>query len=311
MKKNLFLILLGFGSFIYAQEFPVVKGDYFGQTPPGDSAVIFAPGIISLSDRKESQIAFSSNRNECYFTISVNGLFKIYYTKNINNKWSKQEEVSLSENQNTAFPFLSADGNRIYFTNFYNDWSGIDIWMAERTTGGWSDPLLLPSPINSDKNDLYFTETANNVIYFSSSRPGGFGGGDIWYIRTLSNQSLQAENLGVIVNSSSSDISPCIAPDESFLIFSSDRPGGYGFQDLYICFNKGNNRWTTPVNMERRGAKINIPGRHQLVPSLSPDGKYLFFARHSHDGQTSDIYWVSTKVIDDIKKEVFNSDVTK
>jgi ankyrin repeat protein len=98
------------------------------------------------------------------------------------------------------------------------------------------------------------------------------------------------------------DISPCIAPDGSYLIFSSTRPGGYSVQDLYICFYKGNNEWTAPVNMNSSDAKINIEGYNQVSPSLSPDGKFLFFCNHAHSGNTIDIYWVSITVIDNIKK---------
>jgi Tol biopolymer transport system component len=116
---------------------------------------------------------------------------------------------------------------------------------------------------------------------------------------------LQEEKLGSMVNSSGMDISPCIAHDGSYLIFSSVRPGAFSIQDLYICFKKGDTGWTDPVNMEITGAGINIDGYNQVCPSLSPDGKFLFFGNHAQSGDTRDIYWVSTKVIEDIKKEVF------
>jgi Tol biopolymer transport system component len=277
--------------------------DYFGQTPPGNKAVIFAPGIISRTDRAELKIAFSPDGKECYFYAGGPDGVGVYYTKRVNNIWTEQVLAPFSLNHITTDPFFSADGKKLYFTYNTTDWSGGDIWFVERTKEGWGEPQRLPSPVNSNAKDWSYTETTNGVAYIQSNRTNGDW--DIWRIQRLSDQSLMAENPGPIVNSAKMDVSPCIAPDGSYLIFSSDRPGGLSIQDLYICFNKGNNKWSAPVNMEISGAGINIAGFSQSCPSLSPDGKYLFFCNHSHSGEKIDIYWVSAKVIDEIKKEVF------
>ncbi len=200
-----------------AQESPVIKGDYFGQPQPGESAVIFAPGIFSLSDRLESKITFSPDGSEYYFGVTEikdnKALYKIYYTKRVNNTWTEQVEAPFSVNNGGSSPFMSADGEKLYFNR------DRDIWMVERTGEGWGEPQLLPSPINSDSSDGSFVETADNDVYFSSKRPGGSGGMDIWRIRRLPDQIPVAENLGPIMNSSSFDVSPCIAPDGSYFIF--------------------------------------------------------------------------------------------
>jgi uncharacterized protein (TIGR02145 family) len=271
---------------------------YFGQTPPGDTAIMFAPEISSLPNLKKTIPVFSPDGNECYY-----GAEKIYFTKRINNIWIDQEEASFSIGHNAGAQFFSADGNTLYFNYWNTDGTNNHVWMVERTKGGWSNPQLLPLPINSTSADYSFTETADSVDYIASNRPGGLDSyGDIWRISRSSDQSLKAENLGSTVNSTSYDCDPCVARDGSYLIFSSVRPGGYGNQDLYICFNKGNREWTAPVNMERSGAKINISQRSQVSPSLSPDGKFLFFFRHNDLATISDIYWVSTHIIDTLKK---------
>jgi Tol biopolymer transport system component len=251
----------------------------------------------------ESEIVFSPDGKEYYFgvieTKDNKASYKIYYTKYRNNKWTEQLEAPFSENNNVSSPFVSADGTRLYFAKSGN------IWMVERTIEGWSEPQVLPSPINSDSRDGSYTVTADGVAYFSSKRPNGFGGYDIWRMQPMSDQVLQAENLGSIMNSSAFDISPLIAPDGSYLIFGSERNGRRGEAHLYISFNKGNNEWTTPVNMNSCGAKINNNTAHHNSPSLSPDGKFLFFVRHE-TMLDMDIYWVSAKIIDDIKHEVLN-----
>ncbi len=307
MKKILLLLLTGFFCTSCTQtetNFLETKDAYFGQTPPGDSAVVFAPGIFSLPDRLESSITFSPDGKELYFQVveiaNNKASYKIYYTKYVNNKWTEQVEAPFSANNKigSSSPFISADGKSLYFVR-----DG-DIWMVERTIEGWGEPQLLPSPINSTSRENSYTETADGVAYISSKRPGGFGGIDNWRIARLSDQSLQAENLGPILNSPSFDVSPCIAPDGSYLIFGSERNGRRGEAHLYISFNKGNNEWTTPVNMNSCGAKINNETAHHNSPSLSPDGKFLFFVRHE-TMLDMDIYWVSASIIDDIRTQVF------
>jgi len=184
-----------------------------------------------------------------------------------------------------------------------------DIWMSERTIDGWYTPQFLPYPINTDFFEGNYTETLDGVIYLSSDRPGimaGPYGNDNWCLRPVTDSTYQVEHLNSAFNSSTNDGWPCVAPDGSFLIFSSDRTGCIGGQDLYICFRKESNEWTSPVNMEIAGAGINIPNQHPHCPSLSPDGKYLFYGRHNANPATeSDIYWVSTNIFNVLKEYAF------
>jgi Tol biopolymer transport system component len=175
--------------------------------------------------------------------------------------------------------------------------------MVERTPEGWREPQVLPSPLNSDYRDGSYTESADGVVYISSKRPDGFGGYDIWRIQPNSSQSLQAENLGSIINSSAFDVSPLIAPDGSYLIFGSERDGRKGLAQLYISFKKDNGEWSSPINMNSCGAKINNETAHHSGPSLSPDGKYLFFRRHEAMMEM-DVYWVNARVIEKLRNKV-------
>jgi Tol biopolymer transport system component len=272
--------------------------DYFGQTPPGDSAVIFAPGIFSLSDRLESNIAFSSDGREIYFGVveikDNSASYKIYYTKYLNNKWTEQAETSFSAGNDICNPYLSADGKKLYFEK-----SG-DIWMIERTAEGWGKQKQLEPPINSESYEASYMETADGNAYISSKRPGGLGGMDIWYLKRMPDQSIQAENLGPLFNTELFDYSPFLAPDGSYFIFGSYRKGKFGQADLFISFKDENKEWTDPINMNSCGAKINNTTAHHSQPSLSPDGKFLFFRRHE-TLMEMDVYWVSAGVIEELK----------
>ncbi len=270
MKKLLFIIVTSL--LVQVSNAQTASIDYFGQTPPGDTAVIFAPGIISKPDRFESSIVFYPDSNEIYFDswVTTDSVYKILYTKRVNNTWTEQLALPFNGNQNAGSPFLSADGNKLYFEK------ESDIWMVERISGGWGEPRRLPSPVNTTSDENYYSETDDGIGYITSNRPGGKGNLDIWQIRSLPNDSFQIENLGPIVNSSTEDFTSVIAHDGSYIIFASYRYSSYSLQDLWISFYKGKNEWSMPIGMERSGAKINVTAYCQHSPTLSPDGKYLF-----------------------------------
>jgi len=305
---GIYLFLFFSTALAYSQSIPE-DSLYFGRTLPGDSAVIFAPGIVSLADRQESSIAFSPDGNECFISVwaADYSSAKIYWTKRVGNKWTTQVEAPFSVGHFTSRPFFSSNGNKLFFQRpNYKGPEPYDIWMVERVADGWSEPKHLRSPINSDFKDGSYSETADGTVYFTSNRPGGYDTkGDIWRTIQVPGKAMKVENLGAIVNSSSWDADSYVSPDGSFFIFVSERPGGHSFCDLYITFKQENNEWTTPVNMAQKGNGINIKGTVSIGPSLSPDGKFLFFSC------MGDIYWVSAKIIDDIKNKLSNSKIAK
>ncbi len=85
-----------------------------------------------------------------------------------------------------------------------------------------------------------------------------------------------------------------VSPEEDYLIFAAYHKEGFGGSDLYICFKNKEDKWGTPINM---GDKINSEQRERF-PVVSPDGKYLFFMRHT---ETQDFFWVSTEIIKNLK----------
>jgi hypothetical protein len=270
---------------------------YFGQTLPGDSAVIFAPGIISLPDRQEYSICFSSEGGACYFTaVDSDNVSKIFFTEYIDDTWTGQCPAPFADNTNTELSFVSADGHTIYYSK-----DG-DIWIVDRNGDQWGASRHPDSPVNSDYTEAFYNESDMGTAFIYSNRPGNYGGNyNIWRIISGNDQSPQAACLDSVINTSNLQVTPCIAPDESYLIFS--QPVNYWFR-LFISFKEENGGWTTPVDMNITGAEINVLS--QNCPTLSPDGKYLFFNRHdqTESGNVSDIYWISTKVIEQIKEKV-------
>jgi Tol biopolymer transport system component len=263
-----------------------VTGPYFGQTPPGTTPTIFAPGILSLSNRIEGGVVFSPDGNECFFSAGYSWPIQMYYTKRVNNVWTTQALASsLLPGYSFGHPFFSAAGNKLYFTN------NNDIWAVDRTSQGWGNPQVLPSPINSAYVDDSYSQTTDETAYFYSTRPGS-GTGNIW--RTLPQQPgqpLQAEILGSLNNSSFNNHDPVVSPDGRYLLFASTR-SGHG--RIFVSFANGNGGWNAPIDMNNYVPDINInTNMDEITPTISPDGRYLFFARVNPNTQQSDVYWVS------------------
>lgn len=113
-----------------------------------------------------------------------------------------------------------------------------DIWISRRTGNAWG--AAEPVPFNSPTRDFdpAFSVDGRHV-YFSSDRPGGLGGDDIYRVSVTRTGFGPPEHLGPNVNSAGKEWAPMLSPDGMNLLFSSDRAGGAGRQDLYIAKREG------------------------------------------------------------------------
>lgn len=80
---------------------------------------------------------------------------------------------------------------------------------------------------------------------------------------------------------------PSVSPDGQYMIFASDREGGYGSSDLYICYKNSDGSWTTPINM---GPTINTEGA-ETSPYIHRSGKIFFSSNGREDSRKLDIYY--------------------
>jgi hypothetical protein len=84
---------------------------------------------------------------------------------------------------------------------------------------------------------------------------------------------------------------PQVAPDESFILFEADLPGGHGDKDYYVTFRESDHTWSVPVNL---GPAVNSPDQNARA-RLTPDGRYILFNRFG------DIYWVAVEYLDALR----------
>ena len=304
MKKTIFLliavfsILNSFTSAICQENFPVLKGPYLGQNPPGMTPEIFAPGIFS-TDGNEFNAVFTPSGEAVYFTVTKDDGQDIMVIKKKNGKWQQRELASFSSTFRDVDPFITSDGKKLFFSSNrpkdgINLQQDCDFWFVEKLESGkWSEAKHLNYPCTPNLHDFYYVSSRDNTIYFSIFDNGK---GDLFYLQAESNKN-DPIRLNYSINTKHNEHDPFIAPDGSYLIFTSDRPGGFGSADLYICFRKSDNSWSAPVNM---GETINSE-KYDYCPILSPDEKYFFFS--SYRTGNGDVYWVDAKIIDKLKKQ--------
>ena len=175
-----------------------------------------------------------------------------------------------------------------------------NIWVSYKVNGSWSEPQDLNDvpgepPVNTVFNDHCLSFSADgNEAFWTSTRPGGFGGNDIWTSRRVNGNWTQPENLGPNVNSPGSEHHSLPAPDGSSLYVTSDRAGGYGGEDIYVTTRGADGKWGPLVNL---GPEVNGPGNDRCGV-WTPDGKIFIFDSTRAGGFGSrDLWWMYSKDI--------------
>jgi len=285
------------------EEYVKISGEYLGQKEPGSTPEPFAPGILLNTHRPHSGIAFSPDGKEIYWAAALTyGTFqKIWMIRQVNGRWNPPKAAPFDEKYHFGWPAFSPDGTRL-FVNIHkpvgdpHQQIDVDICFLEKTPQGWSEAIHPGPPLNSDKTELGPSISRNGIVYFHSPNiKGGYGGPDIYRAKLTNGNYQEPENLGDSINSESMEVSPYIAPDESYLLFSSMRSDGYGDFDLYVSYKKEDGTWIKAKNL---GEKINSSARDD-APVVSPDGKFLFFM--SRRNGIGEFFWVDAKIIEDLK----------
>ena len=263
---------------------------YFDLPLPNEVPQDFNPELLDLNGSFKFNVEIK-HCDQIYFT-TITGNENIYFSKKDKGTWSEPKIASFSDpNHSDADPFLTKDGERIYFiskrptspTDKKLEWN---IWYANYSNGKWTKPQPLPEPINSEEFDEYFFSISDKGnVFFSSNRKGGEGSFDIYTAKLLGDLKFSApQNAGRPLSTEKYEFDPYIAPDESFILFSINEKGG---SDLYVSHKDQNGNWMEPQNL---GDKINRTDQ-DFAPSLSVDGKFIFF---SNDGK---LKWVSSDVL--------------
>jgi Tol biopolymer transport system component len=299
----LVLLMSGFGCAEAQQnqsagESPSSKGAYLGEPAPGAEPSLFSPGVVSTSANEVNSV-FTPDGLEFYFSRFEPGSgYTIMMMREEGGVWTAPQVAPFSGSYSEVDMFITMDGQRLYYISKRPIEKGAErslgyqIWVMERNDGGWGDPRHLGPSINFGTRQLYPTLGRDETLCFSSRGEDG-DDSDIYLSRYVSGQFAEPENVGLAVNSSYEETDALIAPDGSFMIFTSvDRPEGLGGGDLYISFQNEDGSWNQAQNM---GDRLNTES-NEFSPILSPDGNYFFFT--SGRAGNDDIYWVDASVIE-------------
>lgn len=277
---------------------PELKGEYLGQPKPSLTAKMFAPNFISTENFVHNGV-FHPNGKEFYYTIETRkyNFGTIMVTKLEDNMWSKPEPTAIPGTYREVGPYISKDGLRLYYASnrpvTENDTlrRNTDMWVLERKGDTWGPPIHLGEEVNTEGNDWFPSFSDKGTLYFYVHETDGAG--NIYYSENKNGKYQKGVLIEGVGNGEYYNYDPYIAPDESYVIFASTgRPDGLGGADLYVSFRDDQGKWSKPKNM---GEGINS-SESEFAPLLTPDGKYLFFARGF-----GDVFWVDAQTIEDLK----------
>jgi hypothetical protein len=303
--STIFFFFLGGNFLLFAQE-GAARIDYLNKSLPDSTPVLFAKGIISTEDYEHGSPAFSPFYDEIYWSVRIDGEYGKEIIKFINkeeDKWSEPKIPQFSiEGKGDLYPTFSSDGNEIYFTSDRSVPNGQDtinrfIWKVKRNGSTWSQTEV----VGFDSLDIYgLSITINGSLYFMAQpvKERGTRVFDIYFSQLAEGKYTKPEKLGHPISTDYYEDCPFVSADERFLIFESNRPGGFGGTDLYVSTKTENDNWSLPKNL---GKIINSESSERF-PYISPDGKYFFFG--SDRTGNYNIYWIDASVIYDLISEL-------
>ncbi len=291
-----------------------LTGPYLGQKPPGMTAELFAPGVVSTGNFEHSSPVFTPDLTEIYWStiLEENGDVvsrPTYYMKMVNGVWSEPQIPAFGKKFLACEnPFIVPDGKRLYFhVSFTIPINDLDIYYVDRVGEGWSDPIRMAAPINTpNRFECGVTVSKTGTLYFEGPIKDTGEATAMVCSRLVDGTYQKPAVMKGTYDGHYTDWTPYIAPDESYFIFGSFRDGGFGSGDLYICYKEKDGSWGKAINM---GDGINTE-MNERFPNVTPDGKYLFFnstkkikgADPNGPGNGyGDIYWIDARIIDELR----------
>jgi len=286
MKLTTSSIALAFAAFAQAGAPPSGAAP----VPPTDRPEILGEGTVSLLDRYEYCATLTRDRRTLYIGIEHGNWQSIEAYDWISEGWTNRRHIIGDPDFNAHDPYLSEDGQRLYFINASRGSADI-AYLPLQEDGTWGEPEYLGEEVNGPTDDYYSTFTQQGDLYFSSNRPQTELQEN--YDLFVARPGQQPERLPSPVNTAAYEGDPYIDPEGRYLIFASTRSRGLGRGDLYFSVPDGEGGWSMPIAFDGR---VNTSG-HELCPLVSLDGSAFMFTSNQ------DIRWVSSAIIEEMIAE--------
>ena len=216
----------------------------------------------------------------------------VYHTELKDGTWTSAQQIEGEVNTEThdACVGLSSDGKLMIVYRTNKAMTGGDLYWSVKKDGKWTDPEKFGPFINTKYQEASASITLGNYLYFSSNRPGGYGGRDIYrVIRFASGHWSLPVNLGPSVNSPYNEDAPFIHPDGKTLYFSSKGHNTMGGYDIFKTEMTSDGGWKQPENM---GSPINTV-EDDIYFVMTSDGTKGFYSSNREGGMGGqDIYQI-------------------
>jgi outer membrane protein OmpA-like peptidoglycan-associated protein len=254
------------------------------------------PDFVPVVSGDEKTLIFTSRRPNTTggeIEEETNHYYEDIYisTKDENGEWSEAKHLEHNTAGHDASVSLSPQGDHLYIYRHENNG---DLFVSKLNGSSWSAPEKLPVGINTrDREPSLSVSPDGKLLFFSSDRPGGLGGLDIYYCIREGDYGWSApKNCGPGVNTIYDDDAPFVHADGKTLYFSSQGHNSMGGYDIFTThFDVGAEKhFSAPVNV---GYPINTAD-HDIFFVWSPDGKRAYFSSIRKDGYgEKDIYMLT------------------
>jgi hypothetical protein len=219
----------------------------------------------------------------------------IYVSVRVDDQWSATKNIGSPVNSTVHDATVGIDpaGDRMIIYRTQRGLVSGDLYEINYHVGQWQPPVQLTPMINSDAHEPSASiAPGGEEIYFTSDRPGGYGGRDLYRIRRLPNGEWSLPlNLGPRINTAQDEDAPFIHSDGLTLFFSSNGHGTMGGYDVFkaTLLDADMNGWSAPQNM---GYPLNTVN-DDIYFTLSADGTVGYFSSERSGGLgMQDIYEV-------------------
>ncbi|HRK29211.1 MAG TPA: OmpA family protein [Chitinophagales bacterium] len=232
------------------------------------------------SPYNDGPITFTQNADSAIFTRNaaflgkkqrdtVGTLLLSLYTAQLqkNGKWGNvrkfkfnnvEDEYDKLRTHSMTHPGISPDGQNLFFvSDMEGGYGGTDIYICTRIDSTWSRPVNLGPQINTSGNELFPFMHADGNLYFASNGHAGLGGLDIFYTRYNRTAWQTPVNIGAPFNSRYDDFSITLNADNNWGFFTSNRPGGFGNDDIYY-FTRVPDAQNLPTEQPTKPETVNV-----------------------------------------------------
>jgi len=223
------------------------------------------------------------------------------YMKVENDEWTDPEIPSFDlPDYNDNCPFFSVTGDSLYFLSTR---PGGFVFMTMKDNDEWTDPVALQIPIGPDTFiGNQFTMNSDKDVYFEIWENGNC---DLYCSRYINDVYQTPEILPSEINADGFEFAAYIDPDDNFILFSSNRPGGYGLNDIYYNVKDEAGNWTDSINL---GPEINS-SHEEAFAFITYDNLYFFFTAQRSGDLNYNPYWVDAQIIFDLVTDVNRNEI--